>query len=86
MINKIEYSVRNLTSIAGLFILLEHANKIGIFDLIDKDLVIENISIKNIKTHHIKTMLWRNFTLISLGEWHRKTGTAEIAASRSRDQ
>ena len=33
MINKIEFSDKNLTSDAGLYLLLEHANKKGIFDL-----------------------------------------------------
>ena len=44
MINKIEFSAKNLTSNAGLFLLLEHANKNGIFDLIDHDLVFDNAS------------------------------------------
>ena len=61
MINKIEFSARNLTSNAGLFLLLEHANKNGIFDLIDHDLVFENASTNKIKMYHIKTMLCGNF-------------------------
>ena len=61
MINKIEFSARNLTSNAGLFLLLEHANKNGIFDLIDNDLVFENTSTNKIKMNHIKTMLCGNF-------------------------
>ena len=60
MINKIEFSARNLTSNAGLFLLLEHANKNGIFDLIDHDLVFENASTNKIKMNHIKTMLCGN--------------------------
>jgi len=61
VINKIVVSAKNLTSIAGLLILLEHANKNGIFDLIDHDLVFDNAStIKNI-INHIKTMLCGNF-------------------------
>jgi hypothetical protein len=59
-INKIEFSARNLTSNAGLFLLLEHAIKNGIFDLIDNDLVFENISTNRIKMNHIKTMLCGN--------------------------
>jgi hypothetical protein len=31
MINKIEFSAKNLTSNAGLFLLLEHANKKALF-------------------------------------------------------
>ena len=61
MINKIEFSAKNLTSNAGLFLLLEHANKNGVFDLIDHDLVFENASTNKIKMNHIKTMLCGNF-------------------------
>jgi len=39
VINKIEFSAKNLTSNAGLLLLLEYANNNGIFDLIDHDLV-----------------------------------------------
>jgi len=46
VLNKIEFSARNLTSNAGLLLLLEHASKNGIFDLIDQDLVFENASHK----------------------------------------
>jgi len=60
VINKIEFSARNLTSNAGLFLLLEHAKKNGIFDLIDNDLVFENRSTNRIKMNHIKTMLCGN--------------------------
>ncbi len=65
MINKIEFSARNLTSNAGLFLLLEHANKNGIFDLIDHDLVFENASTNKIKMNHIKTMLCGNFIFLA---------------------
>jgi len=61
VINKIEFSAKNLTSNAGLFLLLEHANKNGIFDLIDHDLVFNNASTNRIKMNHIKTMLCGNF-------------------------
>jgi hypothetical protein len=61
VINKIEFSAKNLTSNAGLFLLLEHANKDGIFDLIDHDLIFENASTNKIKMNHIKTMLCGNF-------------------------
>jgi hypothetical protein len=60
MINKIEFSARNLTSNAGLFLLLEHTRNNGIFDLIDHDLVFENQSTNRIKMNHIKTMLCGN--------------------------
>ena len=61
MINKIEFSAKNLTSNAGLFLLLEHTNKNGVFDLIDHDLVFDNASTNKIKMNHIKTMLCGNF-------------------------
>lgn len=61
MINKIEFSAKNLTSNAGLFLLLEHANKNGIFNLIDLDLFFDNASTNKIKMNHIKTMLCGNF-------------------------
>jgi hypothetical protein len=49
VINKIEFSAKNLTSNAGLFLLLEHANKNGFFDLIENDLIFENSSTNKIK-------------------------------------
>jgi hypothetical protein len=61
MINKIEFSARNLTSNAGLFLLLEQTNKNGVFDLIDRDLVFDSASTNKIKMNHIKTMLCGNF-------------------------
>jgi len=60
VINKIEFSARNLTSNAGLLLLLEHARKNGVFDLIDHDLIFENESTTKIKMNHIKTMLCGN--------------------------
>jgi len=61
VINKIEFSAKNLTSNAGLLLLLEHASKNEIFYLIDHDLVFENASTNKIKMNHIKTMLCGNF-------------------------
>ena len=60
MINKIEFSARNLTSNTGLFLLLEHARNSGIFELIDQNLVFENPSTNSIKMNHIKTILCGN--------------------------
>ena len=62
MINKIKFSAKNLTSYAGLFLLLEQTNRNGVFDLIDRDLVFKNASTNKIKMNHIKTMLCGNFT------------------------
>jgi len=61
VINKIEFSARNLTSNTGLFLFLYHDNKNGIFDLIDHDLVFNNASNSKIKMNHIKSILCRNF-------------------------
>ncbi len=61
VINKIEFSARNLTSNAGLLLLLVHTSKNGIFNLIDHGLVFENASTNKIKMNHIKTMLCGNF-------------------------
>ena len=44
MISKIDFNARNLTSNAGLFLLLENVKSNGIFDLIENDLVFENES------------------------------------------
>jgi len=61
VINKIEFSAKNLIFNAGLLLLLENANKNRIFDLINRDLVFNNTSTKKIKMNHIKTMLCGNF-------------------------
>ena len=61
MINKIEFVARNLTSNAGVFLLLENAKTNGIFELIDNDLVFDNESTNKIKMNHIKTMLCGHF-------------------------
>ena len=68
VINKIEFSAKNLTANADLLLLLEHAGKNGIFDLIDHDLVFENISTNKNKMNHIKTMLCSNF--IGIDKWN----------------
>jgi hypothetical protein len=61
VINKIDFTARNLTSNAGLFLLLENAKANGIFELIDTDLVFENESTNKIKMNHIKTLLCGHF-------------------------
>jgi len=57
MINKIDFKAKNLTSNAGLFILLENARNNEIFDLIEMNLSFDNNSTNRIKMNHIKTML-----------------------------
>lgn len=61
MIDKIDFAAKNLTSNAGLFLLLENAKTNGIFELIDTDLVFDNESTNKIKMNHIKTMLCGHF-------------------------
>ena len=61
VINKIDFAAKNLTSNAGLFLLLENAKINGIFELIDTDLVFDNESTNKIKMNHIKTMLCGHF-------------------------
>ena len=61
VINKIDFAAKNLTSNAGLFLLLENAKNNGIFELIDADLVFDNESTNKIKMNHIKTMLCGHF-------------------------
>jgi len=52
MINKIDFTAKNLTSNAGLFLLLENAKSNGIFDLVENDLVFDNdSSVINVEGH-----------------------------------
>ena len=61
VINKIDFAAKNLTSNAGLFLLLENAKTNGIFELIDNGLIFDNESTNKIKMNHIKTMLCGHF-------------------------
>jgi len=62
VIHKIVFAARNLTSNAGLFLLLENAKANGIFDLINTGLVFDHHTLTNkIKMNHIKTMLCGHF-------------------------
>ena len=61
MIHKIVFAARNLTSNAGLFLLLENAKANGIFDLINTGLIFDRPSTNKIKMNHIKTMLCGHF-------------------------
>jgi len=61
MVNKIDFKAKNLTSNAGIFLLLENAKNNGIFELIEKDLVFDNESTNKIKMNHIKTLLCGHF-------------------------
>ena len=61
MVSKIDFNAKNLTSNAGLFLLLEYAKSNGIFELIENDLVFDQDSTNKIKMNHIKTMLCGHF-------------------------
>lgn len=67
MINKIDFTAKNLISNAGLFLLLENAKNNGIFEIIDNNLVFDNESTNKIKMNHIKTMLCGHFALRPFG-------------------
>jgi hypothetical protein len=61
VIHKIDFAAKNLTSNAGIFLLLENAKSNGVFEPIDTDLVFDNESTNKIKMNHIKTMLCGHF-------------------------
>ena len=61
MINKIEFKAKNLTSNAGLFLMLENTKNNGIFVMIENDLTFESASVNKIKMNHVKTMLSGHF-------------------------
>ncbi len=61
MNNKLDFNAKNLTSNAGIFLLLEEAKNNGIFDLIENNLTFDNESTNRIKMNHIKTMLCGHF-------------------------
>jgi len=61
VIHKIDFTAKNLTSNAGIYLLLENAKTNGIFELIDNDLMFDNESTNKIKMNHIKTMLCGRF-------------------------
>ena len=61
MINKIEFKAKNLTSNAGLFLMLENTKNNGIFEMIENDLTFESASVNKIKMNHVKAMLSGHF-------------------------
>ncbi len=71
MINKIDFNAKNLTSNAGLFLLLENVKNNAIFEMIENNLIFESDSVNKIKMNHIKTMLCGYFIGID------KRGNAE---------
>jgi len=61
MVNKVDFKDKNLTSNAGIFLLLENAKSNNIFELIEQELVFDTESANKIKMNHIKTMLCGHF-------------------------
>jgi hypothetical protein len=61
VINRIDFAAKNLTSNAGIYLLLENGKVNGIFELIDTDLVFVNKSTNKIKMNHIQAMLCGHF-------------------------
>ena len=61
MISKVDFKARNLTSNAGIYLLLENTKNESIFDMIEKDLVFDNANTNRIKMNHIKTMMCGHF-------------------------
>lgn len=61
MINRVEFKAKNLTSNAGLFLMLKNTKNKGIFEMIENDLTFESASVNKIKMNHVKTMLSGHF-------------------------
>jgi hypothetical protein len=61
MINKIEFSAKNLTSNAGILPLINYTKDTGIFQVIDTFLKFEKNSVEEIKMNHIKTLICGGF-------------------------
>jgi len=60
MINKIEFTTKNLTSYAGLLPILNYIHDEGIFQWIDENLQFDKASTNEIKMNHIKSLLSLN--------------------------
>ena len=61
MINKIEFTAKNLTSNAGILPLLNYTEEQEIFQDIDEILFFENDSTEEIKMNHVKTVICGGF-------------------------
>lgn len=57
MIHKINFTAKNLTPNAGLFLLLENVKSNGIFELLKDGVVFAKESTNKIKMNHLKTLL-----------------------------
>ena len=61
MINKIEFTAKNLTSNAGVLLLLNYTEEQRIFQDFDEMLVFDNKSTEAIKMNHLKTLICGGF-------------------------
>ena len=61
MIDKIEFTAKNLTSNAGVLLLLNYTEEEGIFQELDKTLAFDNKSTEEIKMNHLKTLICGGF-------------------------
>lgn len=61
MINLIKFTAKNLTSNAGVLLLLDYSNDEGMFQEIDEILVLDNKSTEEIKMNHLKTIIYGGF-------------------------
>ena len=57
MIDKVEFTAKNLTSNAGLLLLLNYIEEQRIFQAIDEMLVFDNESTEEIKMNHLKILI-----------------------------
>lgn len=61
MIDKIEFTAKNLTSNAGVLLLLNYTEEQRIFQELDENLIFDNKSTEEIKMNHIKTLMCGGF-------------------------
>ena len=77
MVSKIDFNAKNLTSNAGLFLLLEYAKSNGIFELIENDLVFDQDS-----TNKNQDESYQDDALRSL-YWHGQVRATKAVTKRS---
>ena len=58
IINKVEFTAKNLTSNAGVLLLLNYTEEQRIFQAITEMLVFDNKSTEEIKMNHLKTLIY----------------------------
>jgi len=61
MINKVEFTAKNLTSNAGVLLLLNYTEEQKIFQELNENLVFDNKSTEEIKMNHLKTLICGGF-------------------------